>query len=268
MEEEIVKLLHELEVEDKVKVLFAVESGSREWGFASDDSDYDVRGVTVGRLDSYLGLTPPPQQLELKRIVKGHMIDIVTWDIKKFANLLLKSNPTVSEWLVSNTTYIDEYAPVPMASTKNMFQAIFQTGFSPSALKLHYLHLAKQNYYKYIKNTEFVNLKKYVYVLRALACYLYLEDKCRDSRKVIPPLPYYETLPWLSLRMQQVMEKFVEEKKESEDYVGRSMPEINVMIEVMTEIKVPNEKDTFDFTLLNSLVRNLIWKYNETIKFK
>ena len=35
--------LREIEAANQVKILYAVESGSRAWGFASPDSDYDVR---------------------------------------------------------------------------------------------------------------------------------------------------------------------------------------------------------------------------------
>ncbi len=39
-----------------VKVLLAVESGSRAWGFASPDSDWDVRFIYVHRPEWYLGI--------------------------------------------------------------------------------------------------------------------------------------------------------------------------------------------------------------------
>ena len=47
MEKLICSKLHEIEKENNVKILLAVESGSRAWGFASPDSDYDVRFIYV-----------------------------------------------------------------------------------------------------------------------------------------------------------------------------------------------------------------------------
>ena len=43
--EEIKNKLNEIEEKENVTILFAVESGSRAWGFASPDSDFDVRFV-------------------------------------------------------------------------------------------------------------------------------------------------------------------------------------------------------------------------------
>jgi hypothetical protein len=39
--------LPEIEKEHNVKILYAVESGSRAWGFESPDSDFDVRFIYV-----------------------------------------------------------------------------------------------------------------------------------------------------------------------------------------------------------------------------
>ena len=47
IEKEIREKLDEIEKTEGVRILHAVESGSRAWGFASLDSDYDVRFVYV-----------------------------------------------------------------------------------------------------------------------------------------------------------------------------------------------------------------------------
>ena len=41
--ERVMRQLKEIETRYGVRVLYACESGSRGWGFASSDSDYDVR---------------------------------------------------------------------------------------------------------------------------------------------------------------------------------------------------------------------------------
>ena len=43
MKEIIDKELKEIETSNKIKILLAVESGSRAWGIESKDSDYDVK---------------------------------------------------------------------------------------------------------------------------------------------------------------------------------------------------------------------------------
>lgn len=48
--------IREIEEKEKVKVILAVESGSRAWGFESQDSDYDVRFIYIREKDDYLKL--------------------------------------------------------------------------------------------------------------------------------------------------------------------------------------------------------------------
>jgi uncharacterized protein len=53
MKEEILKELKRLESQHEIKILLAVESGSRAWGFSSTDSDWDVRYIYVHKIDWY-----------------------------------------------------------------------------------------------------------------------------------------------------------------------------------------------------------------------
>ena len=57
--EEIKNKLKEIEDKENVRILHAVESGSRAWGFASPDSDYDVRFIYVRRKEDYLSIDEP-----------------------------------------------------------------------------------------------------------------------------------------------------------------------------------------------------------------
>ena len=50
--------LNEIEVKEQVDIILAVESGSWAWGFASPDSDYDVRFIYVRRPEDYIRLVP------------------------------------------------------------------------------------------------------------------------------------------------------------------------------------------------------------------
>jgi len=99
----ILSELRNLEVREDVRILFAVESGSRAWGFASPDSDFDVRFVYARRQDWYLSLLPGRDVIELPLIGDD---DINGWDIRKALNLALKPNPVLLEWLSSPIQYI------------------------------------------------------------------------------------------------------------------------------------------------------------------
>lgn len=65
MQQLIVKKLEEIERQDHVRILLAVESGSRAWGFASEDSDYDVRFIYVRPRNDYLRLEKFRDVIEL-----------------------------------------------------------------------------------------------------------------------------------------------------------------------------------------------------------
>ena len=65
MEALIKEKLQEIEQRENCRILLAVESGSRAWGFASPDSDYDVRFIYVRPMESYLKLNRARDVIEL-----------------------------------------------------------------------------------------------------------------------------------------------------------------------------------------------------------
>ena len=156
MESRILNLIRKVEKKHNIKILWAIESGSRAWGFASKDSDYDIRCLHIGKLDNYLGLDIPPQQIN---IVKDNL-DLESWDIRKFTELSLKSNPQIAEWLRSPIIYKG-------SKIRGQFRKYFDAGCSLKFLKQHYIRMAKQNYYKYIKVGESHSCKIYLYILNS-----------------------------------------------------------------------------------------------------
>lgn len=200
MKERILKALRRIERENNVKILWAIESGSRAWGFASEDSDYDVRCMHVASLDDYLGINEPAKQINFS---KGKL-DIESWDIKKFASLMLKSNPQIAEWLRSPVIYID--SPV-----RKRLKELFNEGCSLEFLRQHYVRMAKQNYLKYMGPSMAHSCKKYLYVLRGIACSRYIQNE-----KKLPPLPYKEVIPYLPDEAQEFFEKCVIQKNTTE----------------------------------------------------
>lgn len=164
---EIINRIRSAEKEHNVKVLFAIESGSRAWGFASPNSDYDVRFVYAHSRDWYLTI-----DLEDKRDVIEYPIvdeiDINGWDIRKALNLLWRSNPGIVEWLQSPIVYVDDGIFAPAA------RALLPEIYSPTKGIHHYHSMAKTNYRGYLKE-DIVPLKKYFYVLRPLLSIMWLE---------------------------------------------------------------------------------------------
>ena len=82
-------------------LLFATISGAHLYGFPSADSDYDLRGVHILPVNEVIGLDPGHETIEISAVRDGLEIDLVTHDMRKFFNLLLKKNGYVLEQLFS-----------------------------------------------------------------------------------------------------------------------------------------------------------------------
>lgn len=88
--------LNRLETEQDVRVLYACESGSRAWGFASQDSDYDVRFLYVHRCEWYLSIESRRDVIE-EPLCDG--LHVSGGELRKALRLLRKSNPPLLEWM-------------------------------------------------------------------------------------------------------------------------------------------------------------------------
>lgn len=153
--------LHRIEQDEQIRILYACESGSRAWGFPSQDSDYDVRFVYIRKPDWYLSIFDKRDVIERPISDK---LDISGWDLRKALMLYRKSNPPLLEWLQSPIRYAEKYSV-----TEQLREASMLT-FSPKSCMYHYLNMARGNYREYLQG-ERVRIKKYFYVLRpVLAC--------------------------------------------------------------------------------------------------
>ncbi|MDX2287666.1 MAG: nucleotidyltransferase domain-containing protein [Hyphomicrobiaceae bacterium] len=150
--------LSALEAEHGVRVLFAAESGSRAWGFASPDSDYDVRFVYAHSTDWYVSLAAPRDVIEAP--LDPMLVDLAGWDVRKALRLLLKSNAALYEWTRSPILYRDGPA---RAAISTLFEAVA----SRHSLALHYTHTAQTNWKRCGDGRE-VKLKRYFYFMRPL----------------------------------------------------------------------------------------------------
>lgn len=162
---EIVEQLRAAEIEHNVTVLFAIESGSRAWGFESTDSDYDIRFVYAHKSDHYISILDKRDVIEYP--IEG-LIDINGWDIRKALQLSSKFNPAISEWLKSPITYIEH------TDFRKELLALEKEHFSVKNAIYHYLSIANTNYRNNLKSDN-VKVKKYFYVLRPLLACMWVE---------------------------------------------------------------------------------------------
>lgn len=174
----IVKKLKEIEKAEKVKILYAVESGSRAWGFESKNSDYDVRLIYIHSLDWYLSINHKRDVIERLKLP----LDLSGWDVRKALNLFRNSNPPLYEWLRSPIIYWEEGT---FAQKLRDYASQF---YSPSACLNHYLSMAKGNFKKYLTAKK-VRIKKYFYVLRPILACIWIEN-----RKDLPPMEFEKLL--------------------------------------------------------------------------
>ena len=217
--------LARVEKEHGVRILYACESGSRAWGFASPDSDYDVRFIYVHRADWYLDIA-----LERKRDVIEYPIcddlDVSGWDLRKALGLMRKSNPPLLEWLKSPIVYWECVEAVME------LRRLSEQFFSPVACGYHYLNMARSNYREYLQGTQ-VRLKKYLYVLRPILAVQWIERE-------LGPVPtefqvLVDTLVADELLKGQINALLALKRRSLESDYGDTIPRLNRFIEAELE---------------------------------
>lgn len=164
---EILLRIRRAEEDHQVRVLLAVESGSRAWGFESPNSDFDARFIYVNQPDWYLSVGLEDQRDVIEYPIVDD-IDLNGWDLRKALRLFWKSNPAFVEWIQSPIVY-SEFGDFARLARK-MLPAVYSCVSGVH----HYRSMAKTNYRGYLKS-ELVPLKKYFYVLRPLLAVRWLE---------------------------------------------------------------------------------------------
>lgn len=244
MEKQIRGKLREIEETENVRILLAVESGSRAWGFASPDSDYDVRFIYVRPKNDYLRLETIRDVIELPI---DDVLDINGWDLQKTLRLLYKSNPTLFEWFSSPIVYAQtEFA--------DKFRKIMNEYFSTKRGIYHYINMAAGNYREYLKR-DMVKAKKYFYVLRpVLACRWIME------KGTPPPMLFSELMDAeLPKELAREVEKLLDLKVHSPEI--KEIPRINKineyldisLFEIQEKAQTMDEAKTIEWTALNEL---------------
>lgn len=154
-------------------MLYACESGSRAWGFASADSDYDVRFLYVHPLEHYLSFRVEHKRDVIELPLEG-LLDMNGWDLRKAMALLVKSNGALVEWLTS---------PIVYRPGLSALRAALPSLVCPRSLAFHYLQMAR-GAVQDLKGSS-VNLKRLFYALRPLLAVRWLAS--RDS---LPPVAF------------------------------------------------------------------------------
>lgn len=246
---EILQRLAAIESKQDVRILYACESGSRGWGFASPDSDYDVRFIYVHPLPWYLQVSPQRDVIELPI---SDVLDISGWELRKALGLLKKGNAALAEWLDSPVIY---HADAPFL---NAIRAACLQTYRPERSFHHYVHMARKNYREYLRGDK-VRLKKYLYVLRPLLATLWIEQG-----RGVPPMSFQELVDGIvtDLALRNAIEQLLAIKRATaESEHGKPLPLINAFIDTelaRLESALPTSPEHTDFSVLDRLLLNTV----------
>lgn len=214
----ILMKIKEIEEKEHIRVLHVIESGSRAWGFASPDSDYDVRFIYMRDKNSYLSLRDTKDFIDWEL---NEVLDINGWDLKKALQHFHKSNATLFEWSNSPVVYYTT------EEWRELYEVAAAKYFACKSAMYHYYGTANKNYYEHLTE-DMVKYKKYFYVLRPLLACKWIEEK-----KCPPPVLFDElSNAVLEADMREAVENLLAKKvKMSESDKAPKINKINQYIE-------------------------------------
>ncbi len=261
MKDKIKEICNKLEKEKKIKILFAVENGSRAWRMSSKDSDYDVRFVYSRPVKEYIQINTPTEVISATFNKsgtpcpsEGALIDISGFDIFKYVKMLSSSNPTAIEWLVSDIVYYGKQ--------NKIFKEFALKNFSKISLYHHYKSMCRNNYLKYLKSGDLVTYKKYLYAYRGL-----INAKWVVHKKSVPPIVFNDALMGMkNIIPGDILDKLNEiinlKSKGKEKDIIQNIVEMDNYIEefLKDNSEAPKEKVHVTLNNLNKELRRIVLK--------
>ena len=215
--------LKDIEKSRNANILFACESGSRAWGFASPDSDYDVRFIYTKPLDWYLSISEKKDTID---IMDGDF-DAVGWELKKQLKLMIKCNIPALEHLFSPIIYQGNAALI------NEMRSIGLECFSPIKSMFHYLSMSKK--YEEKLHKEEIKLKDLFYALRTS-----LAGKWILENNSLPPVIFEKMLYLVDENLENEIRNLM--KIKSEQGEGYLHPKNIKVVNLVSEIIIKNNK--------------------------
>ena len=177
MQSAILQHLEDIERQYNVKILLAVESGSRARGLNSNESDWDLRFVYVNKLEWYLKVNEGRDVIEE---MFDDNVDLVGWELRKTLRLFQKSNPSLMEWLHSPVIY---RADEDFLSQMRALETVY---FNPIKTMYHYESLYIKHDKRYLQDTA-NPLKRFLHYLRGI-----LSCRWIYEHKTMPPMLFSE----------------------------------------------------------------------------
>ena len=243
--------LQEIERTHGVQIIFACESGSRAWGFASPDSDYDIRFLYLRKLEDYLGLSKQPDTLQFDLDADLH--DIAGWDIQKALRLFGESNGALLEWLHSPIVYRED------KDVMSLWRALVPDTLMAKPLAGHYLGMARKTWQCPLQESR-VRTKSYLYALRAV-----LAARWVLERRLPAPVRLRRLLELSSLEkgvMQELNQPLTTKRQAMEGDTVAPYPRLHTFLEqqleALTEQQATLKTRSPDFRLLDAFFQQLL----------
>lgn len=242
--------LSEIEQKAHVRIIWAVETGSRAWGFASPNSDYDVRFVYIREKKEYLRLEEIRDSLDAQQ---DDLLDIEGWDLRRVLRMVYRSTPEVYEWFSSPIIYRSTPEAVEL-------QMLLPEYFSVKKCAQNYIHTASVDYRTYFQDEE-VWLVKYFYLLRQM-----LQAKWLLEEKRMPPMLFEELVrqkleeEWKDYILELLQKKQTsaelgkaQRNKKLIEYIGQSLKEMG------QEVLALKEEGKTSWEKLNQYFYSVLW---------
>jgi len=214
--------LNRMAAAEGIRILYACETGSRGWGFASPDSDYDIRFIYAHPRDQYLSINHPKDTITTIFEDGGEVLDFNGWELRKTLHHFRKSNASPYEWLQSPFIYqqVDNF--------REELWAMAPPFFNPSATIHHYLGICNNTIKTGISGDR-IKIKKYFYILRPLLAAIWAAEF-----QTIPPMEFRPLLSQISGKehlVNAIHQLWGEKEKAAEGYMIPLVPVIQEFIE-------------------------------------
>lgn len=201
----ILEKLMQIEHDFGVKILLAVESGSRAWGFDSPDSDFDVRFIYVHPVDWYLKVLPQSDTIEY--MSDDHLLDFSGWELRKALQLLRKTNPNLSDWLLTDKVYLAD------KDFLHDIRAAQDAHYNPIHGIYHFFNIARKHDEANLIKKGYT-LKRFLYFMRGLlACEYIMQHNCH------PPVCFVELVEAtiVDIRIKDYLYQLLDLKRRSKE---------------------------------------------------
>ena len=247
--------LQALAEQHNIRILLAIESGSRAWGFPSQNSDYDVRFIYARRMDDYLAVEPFRDVIETALVdddTLGVPLDLNGWDIKKALQLATKSNAVLIEWLTSPIRYIED------KNASSLIQDFSTSCADLQSFSYHYDRLAINAWDQIIESEGDPKLKLYCYALRPTLALEWIRQFSET-----PPMDVYSLYSRLGLSQNLVKEisNLISIKASANE--SDLIPRINALDEfIMSVLENNTEKPSVTQQIQGNMTEaNILFRY-------